>query len=207
VPDQGPRRGEYSSSHHDYHGALQGGTTHTSYGVSHGSMYPQVLQSSSLQPGTPAGYDTAPHASQPPPVGPRPLTESVQIRSTQSADYSPGFVRQQSLRQMTLAGPSSQDSAGAWNPLTGSYSHQSTSESHSPYNDGGFRVNHQQNPGPIDAAPPSQGPTGIQNAVVPISHCDSQVNLNFAFLRQPLPEDSRPIMAAQMRDALVVCDG
>jgi hypothetical protein len=203
VPDQGPPRGEYSSSHHDCHGALQDGTTHTSYGVSHGSMYPQALQPSSLQPGTPAGYDTAPHASQPPPVGPRPPTESVQIYSAQSTDYTLGFVRQQSLRPMTLAGPSSQGSAGAWNPLAGSYSHQSTSESHSPHNPGGFRVDRQQNLGPIAAAPPSQGPSiGIQNAGVPIS----QVYVNFTFLHQPLPEDNMTTMAAKKRKVLAVCD-
>ena len=177
MPNQGPPRGEYSRSHHDYHDALQGGTTHTSYG--HGSMYPQALQSSSLQPGTPVGYDSAPHALQKSPTGLRPPTEVVPIDSVQSGDspYPFGVEHQQSPRQMTLAGPSSQGSAGAWNPLAGSYSHQSTNESHSSYNPGGFRVDYQPNPGPIAAAPPSQGPAGVQNAWVPVS----QVLLQFYF--------------------------
>ncbi|KAN0120869.1 Caspase domain containing protein [Russula decolorans] len=81
VPDRGPPRGEYSISHLDYHDTLQGGTTHTSYGLSYGSIYPQALQSPSLRPGTPVGYDMAPHASQPPPMGPRPPTEFVPIDS------------------------------------------------------------------------------------------------------------------------------
>jgi hypothetical protein len=206
VPNQGPSRGEYSRSHHDYHDALQGGTTHTSYGVSHGSMYPQALQSSSLQPGTPAGYDTAAHASQQPPMGPRPPTVFVRISSVQSADsrYPGGFVRQQSPGQMTLALPSSQGSARAWNPLAGPFPNQSTSESHSPYNPGGFRVVCPQNTRPIAAAPPSQSPARVQNAWVPVS----QVCLDFTFLRQPLPEDNRTVMAAKKRKAaLVVCNG
>jgi hypothetical protein len=164
VPDQGPPRVDYSSSHHDYYGPLQGGTTHTSYGVSQGSMYPQVLQSSSLQLGTPAGYDTVPHASQPPPTGPRPPTEFVSIDLVQSAGspYPLGFIHQH-------AGSSSQDTPGAWNPLAGWHSHQPTSESHSPYNPGGFRVIRQQNTQPVDGAPPSRGPVGVQDAWVPIS--------------------------------------
>jgi hypothetical protein len=164
VPDQGPPRGEYSGSPHDYHGALQGGTTHTSYGVSHGSMYPQALQPSSLQPGTPAWYDKAPHGSQQPPMGPGPPTEFAPIDSVQSAGstYPLGFVHQH-------VGPSSQGSVGAWNPLAGWHPHQSTNESHSQYNPGGFLDVRQQNPQPIDAAPPSQGHVGVQNAWVPIS--------------------------------------
>jgi hypothetical protein len=138
-----------------------------------------------------------------PNMGPRPATEPVQIYSVQSVDYPLGFVRPQSPRQTTVAGPSSRGSAGAWDLLAGSYSHQPTSESHSPYNPGGFRDVRQQNTGPIDAAPPSQGPAGVQNAWVPIS----QVYLNFTFLRQPLPEDNWTTMAAKKRRALVVCDG
>ncbi|KAI0270334.1 caspase domain-containing protein [Russula aff. rugulosa BPL654] len=156
VPDQGPSRGEYSRSHRGYHGAVQGGTTHTSYGISHGGMYSQAPQSSSLQPGTPGGYDTAPHAS--------------------------GF-----------------GSAGAWNLWAGSYSHPPTSESHSPYNPGGFRVEFQQKSRPIAAhaaaAPPSQGPAGVQNALVPIS----QGYLNFT-----LTEDNWTTMAPKKRKALVI---
>jgi hypothetical protein len=175
VPNQGPPRGEYSGSHRDYHDALRGGTTHTSYGVSHGSMHLQALhdQSSSLQPGTPAGYDTAPHASQqpeaPPPIGPRPPTEFVPIDSAQSGDspYPLGFVNQQVPRQLNLASSSSEGSAGAWDLLAGSYSDQSTSESHSPYSPGGFRLDCQ----------PSQSPPGVQDAGVPFS----QVYLNFPF--------------------------
>jgi hypothetical protein len=174
VPDQGPSRGEYFRSHRDYRDALQGGTTHTSYGVGYGSMYPQALQSSSRQPGTSAGYDKAPHASRQSPI-------------------SPSFVRQQSPRQMNLARSSSQGSAGAWNSLAGSFSHQSTSESHSPYrnNPGGFRVVCQQKPRPIAAAPPSQGHAGVQNAWVPFS----QAYLNFTTI------------PAKKREALVVCNG
>jgi hypothetical protein len=207
VPDRGPPRGEYSISHLDYHDTLQGGTTHTSYGLSYGSIYPQALQSPSLRPGTPVGYDMAPHASQPPPMGPRPPTEFVPIDSVQSADspYPLGFARPQSPRHMTLAGPSSEGSAAPWNRLAGSYSHQSTSESHSSYNPGGFRVVHQQNPRPIAVAPPSQGPAGAQDAWVPIS----QVYFNFTFLRRPLPEDNRTTMTAEnseKRKGLMVCN-
>jgi hypothetical protein len=202
VPDQGPSRSEYSRSHRDYHDALESGTTHTSYGVSYGSMYLPALQSSSLQPETPA-YDTAPYASRQPPIPPRPPTESVQIYSVKSIDYPLGFVRQQSPRQMTLALPSSQGSAGAWDPSARSYSHESTSESHSSYNPGGFRVVCQQNLGPIAAAPPSQGTAGVQNARVPFS----QVYLDFTYLRRPLPEDDWTTMASGKRKALVVCDG
>ena len=108
-----------------------------------------------------------------PPMGPRPLTEFVQIYSVQSADspHPLGFVCRQSPGQMTLAWPSSQGSAGAWNPWAGSNSHQSTSESHSPYNPGGFRIVRQQNPRPIAAASlsRSQDPAGIQNAWVQFS--------------------------------------
>jgi hypothetical protein len=208
VPDQGPSSREYSGSHCDYHDALQGGTTHTSYEVSHGSMYMQALQSSSLQPGTSAGYyDTAPHASQQPPgpMGPRPPTEFVPIDSVQSAypPYPLGFVRQQSQGEMTLAGPSSQGSAGAWDHLAGSYSCQSTSESHSPYNPGGFRVVLQQSPRPVAAAPPPQGPACVQNAWVPFS----QVYLDFTFLRQPFPEVNWTTMPTEKRKGLVVCNG
>lgn len=158
VPDQGPSMGKYSRSDCDYRDALQSGTTHTSYGVRHGSMYPQAVQSSSLQSGTSAEYDKAPHASRQPPMG-------------------ASFVRQQSPRQMNLARPSSRGSAGAWNPLAGSVPYQSTSESHFPYRDnpGGFRVVCQQKPRPIAAAPRSQGPAGVQKAWVPFS----QVYLNF----------------------------
>ena len=176
MPDQGPSRGEYSRSHRGYHGAVQGGTTHTSYGISHGGMHSQAPQSSSLQPGTPGGYDTAPHAS--------------------------GFVHRQSPRQLDSALPWSQGSAGAWSLWAGSYSHPSISESHSPYNPGGFRVEFQQKPRPIAAhaaaAPPSQGPAGVQNALVPIS----QGYLNFT-----LTEDNWTTMAPKKRKALVVCNG
>jgi hypothetical protein len=167
APEQGLPRGEYSGSHRGHHGAVQGGTTHTSYGVSHGGTYPQALQSSSLQPGAPARYDMAPHPSQQPPMGPRPPTEFVPIYSVQSADS--GFVHQQKPGQMNLAWPSSHGSAGAWNPWAGLYLHQSTSESHSPYNPGGLRVDYQLNPRPIAAAPPSRGPAGVQSAWVPFS--------------------------------------
>ena len=183
VPDRGPPRGENSGSHRDYRDVLQGGTTHTSYGVSHGSMYPQALSSSSFQPGTPAGYDMAPHASQQPPTGPRPTSGPTEL--------------------VRISGPSSQGSAGAWNSLTGSHFDQSTSESHSSYNRGDFRVIRLQNLRPIAAAPLSQGPAGVQNAWVPIS----QVYLNFTFLRRPLPEDNRTAMAPEKRKALVVCNG
>jgi hypothetical protein len=204
VPDRGPPRDEYSRSHREYHDALRGGTTHTSYGVSHGTMYPQALptQSSSLQPGILVGYDMAPYASRPPPIPPRPPTESIQIHSVQSADYPLGFVFQQSLRQMNLASSSSEGSAGAWDLLAGSHSHRPTSESHASYNPGGFRVVRQQNPRPIAAAPPSQGPEGVQNLWVP----SSQVYFNFTFLHRPLPEDNRTTMAAEKRKAVVVCN-
>jgi hypothetical protein len=205
VPNQGPSRGEYSSSHRDYRDARQGGTTHTSYGVSHGTMCPQALQSSSLRPGTPAGYNMAPHTSQQPPMGPRPPSESVRASSVQSANsrYPGGFVRQQNLGQIMLALPSSQGSAFAWNALAESFSNQSASESHSPYNPGGFRVICLQNPRSIAAAPPPQGPTGVQNAWVPVS----QVYLYYPFSRQPLPEDNRTIMVVEKkRKALVVCN-
>ena len=137
-------------------------------------------------------------------MGPRPPTESVQIYSVQPADYPLGFVRRQSPRQMSLAWPSSesQGTAGAWNLFEGSLSHQSTSESHSSYNPGGFRVVRQQSPRPIATAPPSQGPAGV-HAWVPIS----QVYLDFTFLRRPLPEDNRTTMGPKKRKALVVCDG
>jgi hypothetical protein len=196
--------GEYYRSHRDSHDALQGGTTHTPYGFSHGGMYSQALQSSSLQPGTPAVYDTAAHALQQPPMGPRPPTEFIRISSVQSGDfpYSLDFELEQRLRQMTLAGPSSQDPACAWNPLAGSYSHQSTSESHSSYNPGGFRVVRQQNPRPIVAAFPFQGPADVQSPRVPIP----QVYFNFTFLRPLFPEDNRTT-AAEKRKALVVCGG
>ncbi|KAF8501496.1 metacaspase [Russula emetica] len=153
-------------------------------------MYLQALQSSSLQPRTPAGYDTAAHASQQSPMGQRPPTVFVRISSVQSADsrYPGGFVRQQSPGQMTLALPLSQGSAGAWNPLAGPFPNQSTSKSHSPYNPGGFRVVCLQNPRPIAGAPPSQGPARVQNAWVPVS----QVCLN------------RTIMAAKKRKALFI---
>jgi hypothetical protein len=202
VPGQGPSRSGYPSPH--YYDNVLGGTIHTQYGpgVGHEGTYPKALQLSSLQPGTPA-YDTAPHASLQPPMGPRPPTESVQIYSVQSADYPLGFVRQQNPRQMNLAWPSSQGTAGAWNILAGSHSHQSTSESHPSYNPGGFRVVRQQSPRPIASAPPSQGPARVQNAWVPIS----QVYLDFTFLRRPLPEDNRTTMGAKKRKALVVCDG
>jgi hypothetical protein len=171
VPNQGPPRGEYSRSHRNYYDALQDEPIHTSYGVSHGSMYPQVLQSSSFQPGTPAGYDTPPHASWPPPTGPRPPTEFVPVDSVQSADspYHLGFEHQHGPRHMILAWPSSESFPGAWNSLAGSYSHQSTSESHSSYNPGGFQVDCQQSPRPIAAVPLSQGPAGVRNAWIPIS--------------------------------------
>lgn len=142
-----------SRSHHGYHDTLRGGATCTSYGGTHGGMYPQAVQSSSLQPGTP-GYDTAPHASQQPPMGPRPPTQ----------------------RQMNLGRPTTQGSAGAWNPSAGSNSHHSTrtSESHSSYNHGNFQVVRQQNPRPIAAPrpPPSRGSVGV---VFP------QVYLDFTF--------------------------
>lgn len=165
MSDQGPSRSGYPRSHRDHHDSLQGGTTHTSYGISHGNMYPQALRSSSLQAGTPAGYDTAPHASQQPPMGPRHPTESVQIYSVQSADasYPLGFVRQQSPRDMNLAWPSSQDSAGAWNPWAGSYSLQSTSESHSHHTPGGF-VFH-QGVRCVTTASLSQLPASVQSAL------------------------------------------
>ena len=179
VPNQGPPRGEYSRSHpsRDCYVVLQDETTHTSYGVSHGSIYPQALQSSSLQPGTPVGYKTPPHASRPPPTGPRPPAGFVPIDPVQSADspYPLGFARQQIPRHM--AGPSSEGSGGTWNRLAVSHSHQSTSEFRYPYNPGGFQVDCQQNPRPIASAPSSQGPAGAQNAWVPIS----QVYLNFYF--------------------------
>jgi hypothetical protein len=191
VPEQGLSRGENSRSPRGYHDELQGGTTHTSYGVGHRSMYPQALQSSSLQPGTPAGHDKAP-------------TEFVRMSSVQSADssYPLGFVRQQSPRQMKLARSSSQGSADAWDPLAGSYSHQST-KSHFPYNPGGFRVDCQQNPRPIAAAPPSQSRTGVHNAWVLFS----EVFLNFSLLRQPLTKGNWTTMATKKREALVVCKG
>jgi hypothetical protein len=126
-------------------------------------------------------------------MGPRPPTEFVPNYPLQSADS--GFVRQQIPRQMDSAWPSSQGSACAWNLLAGSCLHQSTNESHSPYNPGGFRVDFQQNPWPIAAAPPSQGTACVQNAWVPFS----QDYLNFTFLGEPLP--------AEKRKALVVCDG
>jgi hypothetical protein len=165
VADQGPSRSGYPRSHRDHHDSLQGGTTHTSYGVSHGNVYPQALQSPSLQPGTPAGYDTAPHASQQPPVGPIHPTESIQIYSVQSADstYPLGFVRQQSPRDMDLAWPSSPGSDGAWNPWAGSYSLQSTSESNSHYIPGGFVF--QQGMLCMTAASLSQGPASVPRAL------------------------------------------
>jgi hypothetical protein len=78
----------------------------------------------------------------------------------------------------------SSSAAGSWNPFAGSL--QSTSESRSPYNPGGFRVVRQQNPRPIAAAPLSQGPAGVQNAWVPFSQAYS----DFTFLHQPLHQDS-----------------
>lgn len=205
MPDQGPSRSDCFISHRDYH-ARQGGATHTSYSVNYGSMDPQALQSSLLQSGTPAGYyDTAPHASQQPPgpMGPRPPTEFFPMDLIQSTDpsYPLGFVRQQSPEDMTLAGPSSQGPAGAWDLLARSYSYQSTSESHSPYNPGGFRVVLQQSPRPVAAAPPSQCPAGAQDAWIPFS----QVYLDFTFSRPPLPEANLTTMAAAKRKALIVC--
>lgn len=170
VPGEGPSesRDEYSRSRHGYHHALRGGTTGTSY-----------PQSSSLQPGAPEGYDIAPQASQHPPIGLGPPTEFVPIYSVQStaSPYSSGFIRQQFQRQMNLAWPSSQGSAGAWNLLPSSNSHQSNSKSHPLYNNGGFRYVRQQNPRPIAPAPPFQGPAGVQNAWAPFP----QVYLNFPF--------------------------
>ena len=165
-------------------------------------MYPQAFQSSSLQPGTPTEYDTAPHASHLPLLGPRPPpTESVLIYPVHSTDFV--FVRQQSPRQMNLAWSSSQGSVDAWNPRAGSSSHQSISEFDSPYNPGGFQVDCQQNPRPIPAAPPSQGLTGVQNGWVPFS----QDYLNCTFLRQPLTEDDCTTMATEKRKALIVRNG
>jgi hypothetical protein len=202
VPDQGlgPSRSGYPRSHRGHHDALRGGIAHTSYGVSYGGMYPPALQSSSLQAGTP---DMTPYASRPPPIPPIPPTEPIQIYSVQSADYPLGFVRQQSPRQMDLVWSSSQGSAGAWDLLAGSHSHQSTSESRPSYNPGGFLVDFPQNPLPIAASLLSQGPAGVQNPWVPIS----QVHLDVTLLHQPLPEDNRTTMAAEKRKALVVCDG
>jgi hypothetical protein len=197
VPDQGPSRSGYPRSHY----------THTPYaGVGHEGTYPRALVSSAPQsrPGITPGYD-APHASEQPLMGPRPPTEFIQIYSVPSAEspYPPGFVRQQSPRQLNLALPPSLSSAGAWNPWAGSSPHQSTSESHSPHNPGAFRVVCPQNPRPMARAPPSQSPTGIQHGWVPVS----QVYLNWTFLRQPRPADNRTIMTAKKRKALVVCNG
>lgn len=175
MPDQGPSGGEYPRLHRGHHDAPQGGTTDTSYAIRHGGMYPRALQSSSLQPGT----TEVPHAPLQPPIGSRPPTEIAPKYSVQSADslYSPGFIRQQIQRQMNLARALSQGSAGAWNSLARSNSHQLSSKSHSPYNHGGFRVVRQQYSRPIAAAPPSQGPLGVQNAWVPFP----QVYLDFTF--------------------------
>ena len=180
MPDQGPSRSA------PYYDNILGGTIHTQYDLG-------------------PAYDTAPHAPMRPPTGPRPPTESVQIYSVRSTDYPLGFVRQQSPRQMDLAWPSSQGTAGAWNLFAGSYSHshQSTSESHSSYHPGGFRVVRQQSPRPITSAPPSQGHTRIQNTWVPIS----RFYLDFTFLRPPLPEENWTTMGVKKRKALVVCDG
>ena len=200
VPDQGPSRGENSRSYHGHHDTFQGTTNHTPYGASHGGVYPQAFQPPPLQPGTLAGYDT-PHASQQRPMAPRLPTELVPIYSVQSADcpYPLGFVRWQNPRQMDLAWPSSEGSAGAWNPWAGSSSHEPTSEPRSPYNPGGFRVNFQQNPRSIDAVPLPQGP-----ARVPFS----QGYLDFSISRQPLTEDNRAAMpSAVKRKGLVVCNG
>ena len=160
-PDEGRSRGEHSRSQRDHHDSLQDGTTHPSCGVSHGGMCPQALHSSSLQPGTPAGCDTAPHASRP-----RPSTEFADGFS-----YPLGFVRPQSQGQLDSAWPSSEGSAsaGAWDLWAGSHRdpHQSltTSEPHSSYHPDGFGVICQ----PIAAAPPPQGPAGGQGAWVPFS--------------------------------------
>ena len=76
-------------------------------------------------------------------MSPRPPTEFVEsysVESAQSAADSPypaDFARQQNPGQMTLAEPSSQGSAEAWNPLARPCLHQSTSESRSPYNPSG----------------------------------------------------------------------
>ena len=149
MSDQGSSRNGYPRSHREHHDSLQGGTTHTSYGVSHGDMYSQALRSSSLQP----------------PMGPRHPTESVQIYSVQSTDasYPLGFVRRQSPRDMNLAWPSSQGSAGAWNPWGGSYSLQSTSESYPHHTPGGF-VFH-QGVRCVTAASLSQLPASVQSAL------------------------------------------
>ncbi|KAF8501495.1 Metacaspase-1 [Russula emetica] len=92
------------------------------------------------------GYDT-PHTSQQPPMGSRSPTEFVQIYSVQSADspYPLGF-----------------GSARAWDPWAGSYSLQSTSESHSHYIPGGFIF--QQGMRCTTAVSLSQRPAGIHSA-------------------------------------------
>jgi hypothetical protein len=101
---------------------------------------------------------------------------------------------------MNVAWSSSQGSALAWDLLAGSHSHRSTSESHSPYNPGGFRVDCPQNPRHITVAPLSQGPPGVQNPWVPFS----EVYLDVTFLRQPLPENNSTTMATKKRKALVI---
>ena len=123
-------------------------------------------------------------------------SESRSPYNPSDSPYPLHFARQQNPRQMTLAEPSTQASAGTWNPLAESNLHQSTSESHLPYNPGGFRVARQQSAQPIATVPLSQGPAGVRNAWLPSSQA-----------RWPLPEDNWTIMAAKKRKALVVCNG
>ena len=87
----------------------------------------------------------APHASQQPPIGPRPSTEFAA-----GSSYPLGFVRPQSQGQMDSAWPSSEGSAsaGAWDLLAGSH--------------GVVRQ-------PIAAVPLPQGHAGEQGAWVPFS--------------------------------------
>ena len=127
-----------------------------------------------------------------------PVPSKVYSARSANSPYPLGFVPQPSQRQNTFGLPSSHGSADALDPWLGSYSHQSISESRSPYSRGDIQVDCYQSSPPIVAAPLSQGPAGVQNPWVPFSQA----------LRQPsFPEHNRYFVAAKKRKALVVCNG
>jgi hypothetical protein len=79
--------------------------------------------------------------------------------------YNPGgFVGQQNPPPMTPSRSQLQGSAGDWNVIGGSYSHpgQSANGSYSSHPPAGFLC--QENPRHMTAAPPPQGPAGVQPA-------------------------------------------
>ncbi len=81
--------------------------------------------------------------------------------------YPGGFVGQQNPPPMTSSRSQLQGSTGDWNVIGGSYSHpgQSANGSYSSHPPAGFL--YQENPRHMTAAPPPQGPAGVQLASGP----------------------------------------